>query len=208
MGNEARRLFDELRESQPRTAYVSGARLDLYLGAEASRGNLERDLRGYRILHLAVHGFFDEQFPWYSGLVVSGSSDEARVFNLVDIAGLRLDAELVFLSACETARGRMRGCDGIRSTARAFLLAGAESVVATQWPVFDDAAAVVARAFYERLFQELSPAEALREAKLGLLPHEASPHRIGTRSIREIAVPTPHRFAHPSFWAPFILWGV
>jgi CHAT domain-containing protein len=86
---------------------------------------------------------------------------------------------------------------------RAFLLAGAQSVVATQWPVADEAALIVAREFYDRLLKGVSISEALRHAKLALIEH-----RVGDRGARGLQQRRDEqRFAHPSFWAPFVLWG-
>src|SRR5262249_42078109 len=82
IGEDEAKLFLSFRKIQ-RSAHLSGAHFDLYLGSEASRRNLLRDLSSYRILHLAVHGLFDQQFSWYSGLVLSGANDdEERVLNL------------------------------------------------------------------------------------------------------------------------------
>ena len=74
----------------------------------------------------------------------------------IEIASLTPNAQAVFLSACETAKGKLVKLVGIRDTARAFLLAGAQSVVATQWSVRDDAAAVLASTFYDRLYRGLA----------------------------------------------------
>ncbi|MFO0980860.1 MAG: CHAT domain-containing protein [Planctomycetota bacterium] len=86
--------------------------------------------------------------------------------NTIEIASLKISAQIVFLSACDTAKGRLSKAYGVRNAARSFMLAGAESVIATQWSVRDDAAPVLAQVFYDELFRGATPARALRDAKL------------------------------------------
>jgi tetratricopeptide (TPR) repeat protein len=195
--------------SLPRSSRVSSARFELRLGEEASKSGLVQAPDRYRNLHLAVHGFFDAEYPWFSGLVLSGAEGGACSFlNLVEIASLDLDAELVFLSACDTARGELAQAEGIKNTARSFLLAGARAVVATQWTVSDEASARFAREFYQRLFAGDPTATALRGAKLASIrgaPVDLGPARgIGRFRPERTSAVAP---AHPAFWAPFVLWG-
>ncbi len=196
-------------ESLPRSAAIGGSRFDLCLGVEASKRRLCQDPGRYRMLHLAVHGFLDPEYPWFSGLVLGADDGEACSFlSLVEIASLDLDADLVFLSACDTARGELAQAEGIRNTARSFLLAGARAVVATQWTVSDEASALFARHFYDRLFAGAPAAEALRMAKLASLSREVV-DAVPARGIGEFR-PGPGAAgmsAHPAFWAPFVLWG-
>jgi CHAT domain-containing protein len=203
IGADEADLFLKLRDLE-RSGHVSGNRFDLYVGDQASRRTLSQDLSAYRIVHLAVHGYFDTEFPWFSGLVLSNTAEgDTGFLNQAEITTLKLNAEIVFLSACETAKGRFVKADGIRNTARAFLLAGARSVVATQWGVTEDAAPIVTETFYQHLFAGESPEQALREAKIALIEHRA-----GARSAASINDKRDdHRWAHPSVWAPFVLFG-
>ncbi len=196
-------------EDLPRSGSVHGARFDLYCGNEASKAKLQGDLVNYRILHLAVHGYVDSEYPWFSGVVLSGEEAGSCSFlNLVEISSLKLDADLVFLSACDTARGEVTKAEGIKNTARSFLLAGARSVVATQWTVNDEASALLAKSFYEKLFRGSSAAEALRSAKLGMLGSRTAARPLAARGIGQVKSDTgTTHLAHPSFWAPFVLWG-
>ena len=127
--------------------------------------------------------------------------------NLVELATLKLDAEIVFLSACETARGKVLGAEGVKGAARSLLLSGARSVVATQWGVADVAAPIVAGAFYKRLFSGMPPAEALRQAKLALIEEREERRGVGGVASGQPASAERKRWAHPAFWAPFVLWG-
>jgi tetratricopeptide (TPR) repeat protein len=203
--------LSRLASGLPRSARLSGARFDLLLGAEASKSNLKESLGGHRGVHLAVHGYVDVEFPWFSGLVLSGEGGEPCSFlNLAEIAGFELDADLVFLSACETARGESMRSEGIRNAARAFLLAGARTVVATQWTVGDEASALLARRFYEGLFAGATAAEALRGAKLALIGGGGAATETVTRGIsttRSESAGGQQGSVHPAFWAPYVIWG-
>jgi CHAT domain-containing protein len=203
IGPEEADLFLKLRDLE-RSGHVSGQRFDLYVGDQASKVTLVQDLSGYRIVHLAVHGYFDEEFPWFSGLVLSNSpAGDSGFLTQAGIATLKLNAQIVFLSTGDTAKGRLVKADGIRNTARAFLLAGARSVVATLWAVSDNAAPILAETFYQRLFAGESSEQALREAKIALIEQRA-----GARGAAPIDDKRDeHRWAHPSFWAPFVLFG-
>ncbi len=231
----------------PRHASIEGRQFDLWMGAEANERRLRQGRLSHRIVHLAVHGFFDPEFPWFSGLLLSDgrappaeeagevpveSADESLTgfLNQLEIARLELDSELVFLSACETARGQDSRAEGILSTARSFLIAGARSVIAAHTLVYDDAASRLAVEFYDRLLAGRPASAALREAKLGLLtePHRQNQRRrlhdagreakLGLltepqagRGVEPIGAASGDRasppFAHPSCWAPFVLFG-
>ena len=82
-----------------------------------------------------------------------------------EIAQLNLRAQVVFLSACSSAVGRLSIGEGLMSVARAFLLAGCQSVIASLWPVVDKEAPLFVQLFYEELFDGRPPAEALQLAK-------------------------------------------
>ncbi|HKB17294.1 MAG TPA: tetratricopeptide repeat protein, partial [Planctomycetota bacterium] len=104
-GVKARLL--ELSLPEHRSGSASGRLFDLYLGAEASRGRLTSGgLRPYEVLHLAAHGFVDEEFPQNSGIALAHEAEEPHgYFRIPDALELDLDANLVVLSACQTARG-------------------------------------------------------------------------------------------------------
>jgi CHAT domain-containing protein/tetratricopeptide (TPR) repeat protein len=209
--DEETHLFLDLRNLQReklRSGSVSGSRFDLYLGNEVNESRLKSDLTGYRIVHLATHGYFDPEYPWFSGLVLSsteGAAEGADFLNLIELGTLKLNAQLVFLSACETGKGELLSSEGVQSTARSFLIAGAQSVVATQWSVRDEVASTLARTFYRRLFDGEAPAAALRQAKLSII-HEGE--RGATLADPDDGEGGPiHLHAHPAFWAPFVLYG-
>lgn len=141
------------------------------LDFDASRETvLTADLQQYRIVHVATHSLLDNQRPELSGVVLSlvDRSGQPRngFLRLYDIYNLRLGADLVVLSACQTARGEEIEGEGLIGLTRGFLYAGAPRVVATLWEVDDRATALVMKHFYEAmLVRGLRPAAALRSAQ-------------------------------------------
>jgi tetratricopeptide (TPR) repeat protein len=159
----------------------------------AARANaVDAALSGYRIVHFATHGLLDSERPALSGLVLSLVDSQGMPQNgyirLHDIYNMRLDADLVVLSACQTALGKAIKGEGLVGLTRAFMYAGAPRVVASLWEVNDLATAELMKVFYRGLLQQrLRPAAALRAAQ----------------------IETSHdpRWAHPYFWAGFVIQG-
>jgi CHAT domain-containing protein len=147
-------------------------------------------LSRFRFIHLATHGVADELRPERSRLALSSPEDasEDGYLQASEVYDVQLQADLVVLSACETGRGKMVQGEGVMGLPRAFLYAGTPAVVVSLWSVSDEATADLMSAFYEGMVREgLAPAEALARAKERL--------RAGTR------------WAHPFYWAPFVLVG-
>lgn len=136
-----------------------------------------------RILHFATHGDFRNDNPLFSGLAL----DDGWLTTL-DIFNLRLRASLVTLSACQTGRHVIGGGDELLGLMRAFLYAGASSLVTTLWSVEDHSTANFMALFYTHLMQGATKGAALRQAQLAYLAGD-------------------QRHAHPFFWAPFFLVG-
>jgi CHAT domain-containing protein len=159
----------------------------------ASRATvLDGALRGHRIVHLATHGVIDSERPALTGLVLSLVNEHGAGQNgyvrLADIYNMRLDADLVVLSACQTALGKEIKGEGLVGLARAFMYAGAPRVVATLWEVNDAATAALMTRFYRGVLQEKrSPAAALRQAQLEM---SRDP-----------------RWSAPYYWAGFVMQG-
>jgi hypothetical protein len=124
----------------------------------------------FRILHFALHGFSDTNIPERTALLLAADNDSAEDGLLQDreIRDLRLAADLVTLSACDTGIGRLQGQEGISSLLRSFLLAGARSVVASLWQVDDRSTGVLMKHFYSYLSKGEDKSNALRLAKLDL----------------------------------------
>jgi CHAT domain-containing protein len=173
------------------------------LGNRASVTRLrELDLAKYRILHFATHAVAgdDLSFLTQPALILSqlGSQEgNSGILQFVDILQLKLNAEMVVLSACDTGLGRFREGEGIVGLTRAFLYAGASSTVSSLWEVEDQSTGLLMEEFYRRLRKGESKAEALREAKLELIQSKVELKALGMRES----------LAAPFYWAPFILVG-
>ena len=181
------------REAQAIAAAVPPGQSLLALDFRASRQTaLSPALSRYRIVHFATHGLIDSQTPALSGLMLSrvgeGGAPVEGFLGLGDIYNLRLGADLVVLSGCETALGKEVRGEGLVGLTQGFLYAGARQVVASLWRVEDQATAELMSRFYHALWSKgRTPAEALRLAQL--------------------AVRNDRRWRSPYYWSGFVLQG-
>ncbi|HUR79844.1 MAG TPA: CHAT domain-containing protein [Thermoanaerobaculia bacterium] len=159
------------------------------VGAAASEATFKDEAARYRILHIAAHGVFDERAPMFSALLLAardgGTEDgflEAR-----EIADLALRADVVILSACDSARGRYGAGEGLIGMTWALQVAGCPTAVVSQWKAASAPTADLMIAFHRALLSGASKPDALRRAALQLL--------------------NDRRTAHPFYWAPFIVVG-
>lgn len=165
----------------------------LVLGFGASHTfALSTELNKYRVIHMATHEIVDEKHPELSGVVLSLLDREGKsqdgFLRLHEIYNLRLTADLVVLSACQTGLGKDIKGEGLIGLTRGFMYAGSKGVIASLWKVDSEATRELMREFYTGFFHRgLSPAAALREAKL--------------------AIRTQPRWQSPFFWAAFELHG-
>jgi len=144
----------------------------ILLGKDATETAFKKEpLDQFRVLHLAVHGFADTQYPERSALVLGTDpkSGDDGLLQVREIIRLRLNAELTSLSACDTGVGKLQGQEGISNLVEAFLVAGSKSVVASLWSADDTFASALMGRFYQRLGQGEDTSTALRDAKLDLL---------------------------------------
>ena len=163
----------------------------LYLGKDSTERAFKHErLNKYRWIHFATHSLIDERNPDHSAvaLALDANNDEDGFLRATEIADLDLDCDLVVLSACETGRGRLSSGEGIIGLSRSFFIAGARSVVVSQWAVSDISTAQLMKDFYLQLVNGAAKPAALREAKLRML-HSSSETR------------------HPYYWAPFVIIG-
>jgi len=146
-----------------------GGTTRLLLGREAAEQRLKSAGPGrYRILHFATHALLDPQRPARSAIILGSAGEgEDGWLQTREIYGFDLGADLVVLSGCVTAGGQASSAEGILSLARAFLHAGAQSVLGTRWMVEDEAASRLVQDFYAALLQGLPVGAALRQAQLG-----------------------------------------
>ncbi len=150
-------------------------------------------LAQFRIIHFATHGIVNSVHPELSGIVLSlvdktGKPQEGFL-RLNDIYNLKLGADLIVLSACQTALGKEVKGEGLVGLTRGFMYAGAKRIVASQWAVDDQATSELMKHFYQGMLGEkkLRPAAALREA--------------------QIAMSKSKRFSAPYYWSAFTIQG-
>ncbi|HVR99781.1 MAG TPA: CHAT domain-containing tetratricopeptide repeat protein, partial [Thermoanaerobaculia bacterium] len=171
-------------------AELYGPDATVYLGPEATEERVRHPGVEARQLHFASHALLDRRFPLESALVLSPAGGDDGLLQAWEVfEKVRLDADLVTLSACETGLGEDAGGEGLIGLTRAFQYAGARSVLASLWSVSDRSTAFLMRRFYAELRKGVSKDEALRQAQLGL--------------IRE----GRGKAAHPFYWAAFELTG-
>ncbi|HKV07183.1 MAG TPA: CHAT domain-containing protein, partial [Thermoanaerobaculia bacterium] len=178
----------------------------LYLGEEATEERAKSGIRDARVLHFATHASIDDRTPLDSALVLTLPEDLAagRDNGLLQVweifESVRLDADLVVLSACESALGRELSGEGLLGLTRAFQYAGARSVVASLWSVADQVTAELMTRFHRHRAAGLSTDEALRAAQIELIRH---PVRIATADGQAVETDA----SAPFFWAAFQLSG-
>jgi CHAT domain-containing protein len=186
-------LYDlpETRVEVLEISKIVGKDATLLLGREATETAFKSEpLADFKIIHLAVHGFADNQFPERSGLVlgVDPASPDDGLLQLREIIQLRFHADLVTLAACNTGVGKLQGEEGITNLVEAFLVSGAKAVVASLWTADDTYTTNLMERFYTHIAEGQDKASALRQAKIDLL------HRYGKQMP-------------PYYWAAFVLVG-
>jgi CHAT domain-containing protein len=150
----------------------------ILLGDHATETDFKRlPLNQYNVIHLALHGYADSEFPDRSALVFAPESPpvDDGLLQVREIRRLPLNASLVTLSACDTGIGPV-GEEGVANIVNAFIEAGAQSVVSTFWEVEDRATAQLMMDFYQHLGHNEGKAAALRRAQLDMLHSDAPPY--------------------------------
>ena len=150
------------------------------------------ELSKYRVVHFATHGIIDNDHPELSGIVLSLVDEKGQPQNgflrLYDLYNLKLAADLVVLSACQTALGKEVRGEGLVGLTRGFMYAGAPRVIASLWQIDDRASAEFMKRFYQGMLEEnLRPAAALRAA--------------------QISMHNDKRWHEPHYWAAFTIQG-
>ncbi|MFW5720910.1 MAG: CHAT domain-containing protein, partial [Bacteroidota bacterium] len=150
-------------------------------------------LKDYKYLHFATHGFVNTEKPELSGIFLAQDStlNEDGILYQGEIYNLDMNADLTVLSACETGLGKIRKGEGLIGLTRALLYAGSKNIIVSLWRVSDESTSDLMIDFYKNLLEENKDqqefSEALKQAKLNLINE-------GT-------------YAHPFYWSPFILIG-
>lgn len=188
------RLVFAAEEAYAIAALLPESERVVWSGFDANRQTaLSDELSTFRIIHFATHGLLDFQHPKLSSLQLSrfdrAGTPQDGSLRLQDVYNLRLSADLVVLSACQTALGKEIRGEGLVGLTRGFMYAGAQRVVASLWNVDDSATAKLMEGFYRKMLgpEKLSPASALRAAQVEMMRDE--------------------RWQDPYFWAGFVLQG-
>ncbi|HVG20122.1 MAG TPA: CHAT domain-containing protein [Blastocatellia bacterium] len=187
------RLAYSGEEGRAIRALAPGTKSLLVTGLSASRRLAEsEELNRYGIIHFAAHGIVNNKNPELSGIVLSLVDERGRpqdgFLRLHDIYNLKLTADLVVLSACDTGLGKNIRGEGLVGLTRGFMYAGARQVIASLWKVDDEATAFLMSIFYRNMLREgMKPSAALRSAK--------------------VEVSKQKRWSAPYYWAAFVLQG-
>jgi CHAT domain-containing protein len=192
-GSGLERLPWTLQEAEGIRAVAQGREILMATGPDATRELVTSGrLEPFRALHFATHGILDSEHPELSVLALSQRDAKGQPLNgflsLQDLYSLRLQADLVVLSGCETGLGRELRGEGLVGLTHGFLHAGASQVVASLWPVRDRAAAELMQRFYRSMLRDgQRPTAALRNAQIEIWKQ---------RTWRD-----------PYFWAAFVAQG-
>jgi len=175
---------------------------DIWLGARANEREIKRlsdsgQLASYRIVHFATHGALAGELNAGAepGLILTPPSEatpeDDGYLSASEIAGLKLDADWVILSACNTAAGGAEGAEALSGVSRAFFYAGARALLVSHWAVNSDATVKLVTNTLNTMAADraVSRSEALRRSMVALIEH-GEPHE-----------------AHPAYWAPFVVVG-
>jgi CHAT domain-containing protein/Tfp pilus assembly protein PilF len=169
--------------------YFPKSQRDIFIGKEAREEVLKnRQYNNYQIIHFACHSFLDERFPIRSALVLSSDyeREEDGFLHVWELYNLKLNTNLVVLSACQTGKGLMENGEGILGLPRIFFYSGARSVLSTLWAINDMVTAKFMNLFYSFLEKGNSKAQALQLAKQSMINS---------------------KYSHPYYWAGYILNG-
>ncbi len=162
-----------------------------FIGDNATESNFKQVAAKYDIIHMAMHTALDDKNPMYSELIFSAPDNkkEDGLLHTFEIYGMKIPANLVVLSGCNTGAGQVHQGEGILSLARSFVYAGSASLILTQWSVADKASSILMNSFYENLSKKETKDVALQQAKLTYLQN------------------TDPLKSHPFYWAAYENFG-
>ncbi len=204
-GDGGQRLRFAEEEALAIAALLGG---DALIGSASTREALFQRGSSARVLHISCHGRFDPEAPLESCLEL-GESQTLTAREVID--HLRLNCELVTLSACESGLSRIRSGDELMGLVRAFMLAGAPAIVATLWRVDERSTRILMEKFYREAAAGASFAQALQRAQLYLRTLSRQDIQLQLGDYLPIGsgdtAEAEHPFSDPFYWASFILSG-
>jgi len=177
-------------ETRGIASLFKASRADAFERERATEDRLKSEpLTDYKIIHFATHGLIDDKKPARSSIILSLDQDpsEDGFLQMREVFDLKMNADLVVLSACQTGLGQFIRGEGIEGLSRAFFYSGSSSVLMSLWAVNDQATYQLMERFYRHLRSSENPMNALRRAKLEMIHSKV--------------------LSHPYYWAGFILNG-
>ena len=168
----------------------------LLLGDSASEENLKNmsinlELNDFDIIHFACHAFYNEDYPYLSSLVLSTDNNSNKLedgfLTIDELSKLKLNAKLVNLSACQTARGEMYTLEGVDGFVQSFFNAGAQSVLSTLWAIEDKSATIFMESFYNNYKSTKSFSQAINKTKSSFINGDFG-----------------NKYKDPYFWSPYV----
>jgi CHAT domain-containing protein len=206
-------LLPRLPDTRPEIiaiAKVTGADMtqDVFLGRDASEQNAKtKDLSQYKVISFATHGLIpgdlnglNQPALALSSPEVTGEKENDGLLTMGEVLGLKLNADWVVLSACNTASGEGQGAEAVSGLGRAFFYAGSRSLLVSNWPVHSAATTELMTTLFSKQANDntMNRAEALRQARTEL---------INNRTFKTPDGKEAYSYAHPIFWAPFTIVG-
>ena len=179
--------------------YLGADASSIYLGKDATETKVkEIDLKSARVIAFSTHGLISGDIKHLAepALVLTppnkATEADDGLLTASEIAPLKLNAEWVILSACNTAHAESAGAEGLSGLAKAFFYAGSRALLVSHWPVESQSATELTRGMFEALKTNpnMGRSEALRHSMFKLAANDNHPH-----------------WAHPAFWAPFVVVG-
>ncbi|MCG6535528.1 MAG: CHAT domain-containing protein, partial [Syntrophales bacterium LBB04] len=176
----------DLAYAQNEAIAVAGSRplSKVFLRKEATETAFKKYESRFNFIHFATHGQFNTDAPLKSAILLAKDAESDGMLTVDKLYSMRLDADLVTLSACETGLGKVANGDDVVGLTRGFLYAGSSSIVASLWKVDDLATSQLMTRFYSEI-QKTDKREALRTAQME----------------------TKKKYPHPYYWASFQLTG-
>jgi len=193
------RLPETAEELRSMARYLGADESSVYLGDQATETRVKQtDLRSSRVVAFSTHGLVSGELKYLAepALVLTppeeATEDDDGLLTASEIAQLKLDAEWVILSACNTAHADQPGAQGLSGLAKAFFYAGSRALLVSHWPVESQSATALTQGLFQELEQhpEIGRSEALRRSMFNVAANDNHP-----------------QWAHPAFWAPFVVVG-
>ncbi len=160
------------------------SRLTTLMREEATEGWLVDNVHRYQVVHIASHGKYEPLNPLFSSLKLADDPREDGDLKAAEVFGLKIQADMVVLSACQSGLGDIQAGDEVVGLNRAFMFAGTHTMVSSLWRVSDISTAILMKQFY-REYLRTDKASSLRRAMLHVKSY----------------------YPHPGYWAAFILTG-